>query len=1088
MMVLGVALSLAVMPPVRAEPPPAIAPEQWLLAQVRLGEANHQDQLVRQSLDRLALIAPDSPQVLAAQLRLDLREGNQDQARERLEKIQRLAPDSTEFRQARLSLELARPETQQRLQQARLLATAGRLAEARALYDQVFGGQPPPVELALEYWQLVARVPGHQDEAERQLADLDRQYPGNVALRLQLAQYAFAAGRNEQAIGWLRQVANTPAGRQPAAEMWLARIKATPVDAQSVSALQFYLRVFNDGASADAAQQELRRRQALLADPRYQARMEGLAKIEQGASSGAIAPLTEALAATPDDAQVLGAMGLAYARSGQRLRALDYFTRAQQAEQNGFNGAKWRGLIQTNRYWWALEQGDRALKSGHLAEADGYYRQARGIDDRDAWAWVGLGDVAVARDNDSAAEYDYRRALALEHDNGSAQRGLVNLYQRRSPQLALDYLGQLPPGQRQKLRDKQLAIQLTLLTDQGGRDAGAGHWAQAAQRYRQALDLEPGAIWTAYHYAQALRHTARVSEADTLMAALARRYPGDPAQVYAYALYLAGSGRDDAALTHLRGLPSGQWSEGMRQLAQRLEWEKRAEDIDRRLDVIERRLADGDPAGARGALQYLRSTTDGLSLYQQRRIAMAWLDAGDAAQAAAGLRQLKKRVQTAPNGQDKTLIYRDLARVEQRGGQPEAARADYQSAMQAAGLSAGVPANNDEYTRLTRHNPGDDWLRRGIRADAGGLYRQQDVNFTLDHDFWSDGGTPGKSDLSANTTMLQADMPWDQGRAFGRADIVRMDAGTLANDYGGTFGTCADLPCHGNRRQTATGVSLGAGWENDQWKTDIGTTPLGFPVVDWVGGVAYRGDWRSLGWTATASRRPVSSSLLSFAGARDPGTGMTWGGVRATGGGLGLSYDQGNANGLWGDLSAHQLTGKNVADNSRERLMGGYYYKVINEEDRRATVGLNSMLWHYRRDLSGYTLGQGGYYSPQRYFSLAVPVNYRARAENVSWQLGASLSWSHASTGERRRYPLAGVGAADILSSGGDSSGFGYTVQALIERRLSSHWTLGAGIDIQQAKDYTPSHILAYLRYSMAGWQGDLAMPPQPLNPYADFK
>ncbi|NAW01293.1 cellulose synthase subunit BcsC-related outer membrane protein, partial [Salmonella sp. hn-h4] len=89
------------------------------------------------------------------------------------------------------------------------------------------------------------------------------------------------------------------------------------------------------------------------------------------------------------------------------------------------------------------------------------------------------------------------------------------------------------------------------------------------------------------------------------------------------------------------------------------------------------------------------------------------------------------------------------------------------------------------------------------------------------------------------------------------------------------------------------GVSFGAGYKDSQWEGDLGTTPLGFPVVDWVGGLAYSSDWRDIGWTATVSRRPISSSLLSFAGAKDPNTGITWGGDRATGVSLGVSYDQG---------------------------------------------------------------------------------------------------------------------------------------------------------------------------------------------------
>jgi hypothetical protein len=47
---------------------------------------------------------------------------------------------------------------------------------------------------------------------------------------------------------------------------------------------------------------------------------------------------------------------------------------------------------------------------------------------------------------------------------------------------------------------------------------------------------------------------------------------------------------------------------------------------------------------------------------------------------------------------------------------------------------------------------------------------------------------------------------------------------------------------------------------------------------------------------------------------------------------------------------------------------------------------------------------------------------------------------------------------------------------------------VGLAMDIQQAKDYTPSHGLIFMRYSMSGWNGDMDMPPQPLTPYADFK
>ena len=59
-------LSLAMLPQARAAE--AVAPEQWLLEQVRIGEAGNKDDLVRQSLYRLELMDPNNPDVIAAQM------------------------------------------------------------------------------------------------------------------------------------------------------------------------------------------------------------------------------------------------------------------------------------------------------------------------------------------------------------------------------------------------------------------------------------------------------------------------------------------------------------------------------------------------------------------------------------------------------------------------------------------------------------------------------------------------------------------------------------------------------------------------------------------------------------------------------------------------------------------------------------------------------------------------------------------------------------------------------------------------------------------------------------------------------------
>lgn len=1143
-------LSLALLPPALGAD--AVSPERWLLEQVRVGEASHKDELVRQSLHRLELMDPNNPEVISARMRLALRQGNHVLAQQLLEKLKGVAPQSAAYRQAQMNMLLTQPETRQQLQQARLMATAGRLPEAKAAYDALFKGEPPTLDLAIEYWRLVARLPGQEAAAASKLQALDKQYPGSVPLRMALARMLFSQDKDAQAYALLQQVAADSAGRGEAADLWLDKVKAMPVSNDSVAALNRFLGVFSSGDQAAGARQELARQQTLLADPAYQARARGLAQVGKGGGRAAIPELKKALAASPDDPEVLGALGLAYARAGNRAQAIALFRQAQQADKSGYDGGKWQSLIKTNSYWLAVAEGDRALKAGNLARAQQQYLRARQIDNSDSDALIGLADVAVARHDDAAAERYYQQALRLDRNSGSAVRGLANIYQRQSPQKALAYLNSLPRAQQNQMRSTLDGLRLDMLKQDAEALAQRQQWHQAAEKYRQAQRQDPDDVWLTYRYAQALRQAGQPQQADELFRSLAQRHPDSPQQAYAYALYLSASDRDRQALAQLDTLPRARWNDDIRQLAQRLRLQatlEHAEQLrsggdeaaaiaylkrqptatridltladwalangdyqsaladyrrvrarepnnpDARLGEIEAYVAQGDLPAARQRLQSASPAQD-TSLNGRRREANAWHAVGERQKAGEIFSQLKTVAAQEENGQGKALIYRDAARLEREQRQPDLARQDYQQAMVAGGITPGIPQNNDDYTRLTRNTPGDDWLKRGIRADAADLYRQQDVNVTLDHDYWGSSGTGGVSDYRAHDTMLQVDLPLYDGRAFLRTDTVQLNAGRFSTRDGKsyeTFGTCHDVGCSGDERQKTNGTSVAAGWKNDRWQADIGTTPMGFEVVDWVGGLAYSGDWRHIGWTLGASKRPISSSLLAYGGTRDPNTGKTWGGVRATGVSLSASYDRGEAHGVWADLSAHQLTGKNVADNQRERLMAGYYYKLINEDNRRATIGLNTMLWHYQKDLSGYSLGQGGYYSPQRYMSLALPVNYRQRTENWSFEVGGSVSLSHSKTDSQRRYPLQGLIPDSLpdkqaVESGSSSTGVGYTLRAIVERRLTSHWTLGAGVDIQQAKDYTPSHALIYLRYSQGGWQGDLDLPPQPLTPYADFK
>lgn len=1086
-------LGVALMPLAHAAATPV---QEHLLEQVRLGEASKREDLVRQSLYRLELIDPNNPDVVAARMRYLLRQGDTAGAKQQLERLAKLAPESPELKASRDEMKSSTGDGRQELQQARLLGVAGKVDEAIAAYEKLFNGVPDDDDAAIEYWTLVARLPARHNEGINQLKKLNARLPGNVPLQTALAKQMFGDNKPEEGFAYLEQMSRSAAG---------------------------------------------------------------LAAVKAGKGSVAVADLQQAVRADAKDSDAVGALGQAYSQRGDRARAVAQLSKAIKMDPDSPSRDKWDSLLKTNRYWLLIKQGDSALKSGQLAQAQNHYAQAQRIDNTDSYAVLGLGDVAAAWKENAAAERYYQRALRMDRGNSLAVRGLANLYRAESPEKASAYIASLSPGQRRSIDDIERSLTNDRLEKQAEALESQGNWAQAAEVQRRRLALDPDSVWIAYRLSRDLVSAGSRSEADAIMRAMVNRQPGDADRVYAYGLYLSGNNQDEMALAQINALPRGQWTDNIRELEARLQsdnvlrqanqlrdsgqearaialinqqptsvryaltladWAQQRGDSqtaiaeyqrvlgqqpdngDARLGLAEVYLADGDKNAARAQVAQLKGD-DIDSINMQRRIAQAQAGLGDRAQAQQTFVRIVPQAKARPPSMESALVLRDAARFQAQNGEPQQALEGYKDAMVASGVARERPQDNDTFTRLTRNDSSDDWLKRGIRSDAADLYRQQDLNVTLEHDYWGSSGTGGYSDLKAHTTMLHVDAPLADGRMFFRTDLVNMDAGSFSTNSDGSYspswGTCGEIACSGgSKHQSDSGASVAVGWKNDTWSGDIGTTPMGFNVVDVVGGLSYSSDVGPLGYTVNLHRRPISSSLLAFGGQKDnPNdghTGKTWGGVRADGGGLSLSYDKGEANGVWSSLGVDQLTGKNVADNWRVRWMTGYYYKVINEDNRRVTVGLNNMLWHYDKDLSGYTLGQGGYYSPQEYVSFSVPVTWRQRTANWSWELGGSVSWSHSRTKTEARYPLLNLipsqyrhDASQLTEEGSSSSGVGYTARALIERRVTSNWFVGAAVDIQQAKDYTPSHALLYVRYSASGWQGDMDMPPQPLVPYADW-
>ena len=1122
-----------------------VQPVAWLLEQVRIGEARGREDLVSNSLYSLSLVEPDHPELLAAQARQALRQGKVKEAGALLARLGKQDPDSALYRQGMANLALNEPARRQQLQQARLLTSAGRLEEAERLYRSLFSGDlPPNLDVAVDYALLQTRIPAMKAKGLAALEALNRQYPGEPRVRGGLARLYLAEGRRQGAQNLLREMARDPYQRDEAAEIWLADIESLPIGPGSIAALQEYMVLFGEGDTTKA-EQLLATQEEKWASPAYRARQSALASTAGGGAS--ISRLQRALAANPGDPELMGALGQAYSRNDQRALAIAQFERVL-AHPEVTDKDKWRSLLATNRYWLLVSQGRSALEREQWDEAATLYRRAIAQDGREPEAWLGLGDSERGRHRDADAESAYRKALAMGSARERALARLFDLYKEQDPARALALLEQQgTPGMQAEGR----RLKAGLLQEEADQLDRAGKVAAALRLREQALALTPEEVWLAYRVADTRARLGEAGSGERLLRERLAARPQDATLRYATALYLSGQDKMVEARGVLAAIPRSGWTQDMDALDQRLardevlarararheagddegaerllqplqpdeeaslmlaEWatdrgayalaEQRYQEVlartpqqpEARLGMAELAQARGDLAKARHWLPAWPVSPlppEGANYY--RRVANLYQALGEGETARAIFTDYEPLVALQPASQQTALFWRDAARQRVAEHDVEGALVRDRKGLVAAGLAPREDLEGGELTRLARSQDGEGWLASGLRSDLDRHYRQSQTTFSLDSDYWGSSGTGGYSDLRALTQMAQLDTPLAGGTVFGRLELVDMDAGDLPDSpYRAQFGTCAARDCRGDAHQQSRGTTLAAGWQRGAWAFDLGTTPLGFEVVDWVGGATLTGDWHTLGWGMTLSRRPVSSSLLSYGGTVDPGTGISWGGVRANGVRLDLSRDLGGAVGFWGSAQQHLLTGKNVPDNWRTRLMGGGYYKFVNETHRRASVGLSTMLWHYQQDLGGYTLGQGGYYSPQGYFSLSVPVSYRQRTPDWSWELGGSGSWSYARTDDSRRYPLEGLLPAGLPDrnapvKGGSSSGFGYTLNGVVEHRLTEHWRIGGRVDIQQADDYAPSHVTLFLRYTFKPWQGDLDMPPRPLTPYADF-
>ncbi|MFV0671524.1 cellulose synthase subunit BcsC-related outer membrane protein [Variovorax sp. tm] len=425
-------------------------------------------------------------------------------------------------------------------------------------------------------------------------------------------------------------------------------------------------------------------------------------------------------------------------------------------------------------------------------------------------------------------------------------------------------------------------------------------------------------------------------------------------------------------------------------------------------------------------------------------------------------------------------------------------------AQQGGYPAPGYPQANAAYAQANTPRAESGWnapLRtapapRSVEAELQELESQRAISLTAGTVYRNRAGEAGLSRLSDFQLPIQARFPVGEGKIVVGVTPTVLDAGTPASDYGtgsrfggGPSAALNSLSTGASPgQQNAAGVGLNVGYEGKNIDAGIGTTPLGFPTTNVVGNVTFKGSiGDSWNYKADISRRAVTDSVLSFAGAKDERTNERWGGVVATGVRGDIGYDDGTY-GVYSYLAAHGITGRNVQSNSRVETGGGAYLHLLNSPSSKLTLGMNIGLMGYQKNLSYYTFGQGGYFSPQSFVSVAFPVDWTGRSDRLSWRLNASLGVQSFTQKTSPYFPTdpsrnsaASNAAYQALALGLNSSNFNntyasssktglaYNLAAVLEYQLAPKMFLGGALGFNNAQNYRQFTGSVYLRYVFGG-------------------
>ncbi len=302
-----------------------------------------------------------------------------------------------------------------------------------------------------------------------------------------------------------------------------------------------------------------------------------------------------------------------------------------------------------------------------------------------------------------------------------------------------------------------------------------------------------------------------------------------------------------------------------------------------------------------------------------------------------------------------------------------------------------LPTTRETPRRIARVDADYDWELASLRArDAAHTSAGLGFRYRT--------GDEGLSQLTEFSSPFTFSIPAG-GRLELTAEPVFLSAGTLEDDpftlrqlgLLATIDPDARTPDNVASVESAGGVGFSTAYRLGALSMDVGVTPVGFEAASVVGGIALRHTFES-GFTAAVagSRRAVRDSVLSYAGAEDPLTGDVFGGMVDNR----LQFELGIAgadSSIYLNGAVSVVQGHFTEDNIGYQADMGANFDVLQVHTGELSTGVNLTYFGYEENQRFFSLGHGGYFSPQNFLSATVPLTFTQQNERMKIEAGGAI-------------------------------------------------------------------------------------------------